>query len=161
MTLLFDNRTKCGLCGLSLSSGPATFAFPAFLANAEDPLFRFSDAAFHESCLVRDGDGSRAMARYREWREKTGPGNRKCAVCGEQILNPDDYYLIDYLCATEDHEVGRFNFTHLHRSHAGAWPQLEKAIHLLGRASAEGKVAPVYANQIATELRSFVGSGSS
>ena len=52
--------------------------------------------------------------------DRGGPGSRQCVVCGEEILDPDDYFGTGYL-APEASPVGEFNFLHLHRSHFHAW----------------------------------------
>jgi hypothetical protein len=77
----------------------------------------FSDAAFHQACVDAHPDGDAARKRAAEVREHSSPYGRTCAVCGEQILDPDDYLGFGYLSGDTGLAASGFNYVHLHRSH--------------------------------------------
>ncbi len=127
MATILLNKGKCELCGEPINEHHPFSAFPAFILNENDPLYRFSDSVCHDDCLAKHSLALALKRRLNEWISKTGPGNRQCAVCKEEILDPDDYVLIDYL-ASDDFPVSRYNYTHLHRSHVSSWVDLDDAI---------------------------------
>jgi hypothetical protein len=53
MALIFSGMTKCGICGHTIEQVEDVVAFSHFL-EPEDPLFRYSDAAFHAACFATD-----------------------------------------------------------------------------------------------------------
>jgi hypothetical protein len=61
------------------------------------------------------------LAATNELYKNTGPGKRACAVCGDQILDPNDYVLIGYLGAPSVGPLAKFSYTHLHKSHIPRW----------------------------------------
>lgn len=131
MAIILTGQTRCGLCNELIEESDPTVAFPAFIVNEADPLFLFSDAAFHESCFLKHPLSKEVMQLYNKWLSETGPGNRKCAVCGEEITDPDDYVLIDHLTHQPSSPSFKYNFTHLHRSHLNDWPDRLDLIDLL------------------------------
>lgn len=148
MALLFAGSSRCVFCDEVLDDREEFSAFPAFIGDQADPLFRISDSGFHTRCLNQSDDGRKAMTRYQEWTAKTGPGKRKCAVCGEEIMDYRDYILIPYLCSPEVHPVGAFNYTHLHRSHLPAWRQQSELVELLNDGRQRGIVSFDYADRL-------------
>jgi hypothetical protein len=119
MALILRGSTCC-LCGEVLGSSGRAEAFPAFVANRQDPLFIFSDAAVHSSCLAEHPRGQEALRRRDELLAMCGPGARVCAVCGQELLRPDDYFGTGYL-ADESHPLGAFNYVQLHRVCFSQW----------------------------------------
>ena len=51
MALTLPGMTACSLCGATLQKDEPLVAFPAFIADREDPLWRYSDSAMHECCF--------------------------------------------------------------------------------------------------------------
>jgi hypothetical protein len=51
-------------------------------------------------------------------------------VCGNQITDPDDYLLIGNLSGPSTGPLEKFNYTHLHKSHIGAWKHAEEFLAL-------------------------------
>lgn len=153
MALIFPDLSLCPLCGRVISSSDPYVAFPAFVLDPEDPLFRYSDGVFHEECFRRCHDSAVFLARLAEWTARTGPGKRKCAHCGAEIMEPDDCLLIDYLCEPQEHAAGAFNYTYLHRSHLQAWPLRAELVNLLQDARSLGIVSANYADQVLAELK--------
>ncbi len=52
MALIFFGTTECSLCGVVLNQGDDIVATTHFLADRNDPLWRFSDSAMHRSCFL-------------------------------------------------------------------------------------------------------------
>ena len=115
MALLFPGKTTCAICRRVITRDDRAVLTAAVISNHKDPLYRYSDACFHESCVVAD-DGARAvLAVIDETISRMGPGKRACDVCGEQILHPDEYVSFAYLGT--DPSVAWMNFHHFHRPH--------------------------------------------
>lgn len=131
MALVILGRTECVICGLVMAEGDEIVSFPAFVSNRRDPLFRFTDAAFHRSCLAQDPLGRRAMDRLQELSEHLGPGKRLCLVCGRAIVDPDDYVTFGHLTDEPSNPLFRWNYAQLHRSCIADWPQLHDVIEML------------------------------
>ncbi len=125
MALVVLGVTPCGLCGLPIQPNGNTTSFGPFVSNEADPLFLFHDRAFHTSCLSGHPLAPSALVRFEEYQRASGPGRRLCAVCGEQILDPDDYLAFGYLGASED--VKWMNYLQFHKSDLFAWPELDRA----------------------------------
>lgn len=143
MALLIRGKSLCALCGLTIDNGDPVVSFPAFTANQRDPLFHFSDGAFHRRCIERDDDASEALHRSTELLNRLGPGSRPCVVCGAQIRDPDDYLALGFLTADESLLAHEFNFVQVHRSHAHEWPELGRARQALDQLIASGTWEPI------------------
>jgi hypothetical protein len=130
MALLVRGSTKCRICGKVIAAGDRAILFEPFLANERDPLFFFSDGAFHKACIDAYSDGAAARERAAEVHEHSRPESRICVVCGEVIRDPDDYLGFGFLTVSEV-AASRFNYVHLHRSHIGRWHDLDAALEAL------------------------------
>jgi hypothetical protein len=126
--------SPCGLCGAVLAEGERTVRFQAFVPNRKDPLFTFSDGAFHENCLHMHPFGDRAL-EMKELIRKTfaDPARRRCPVCSEAILDPDDHFATGYLTSDPDHPLFEYNFLQFHQSHVESWPRTKELRELLRR----------------------------
>jgi hypothetical protein len=131
MAILFNNITKCGLCNKVINVEDEIIAFPAFILDKCDPLFKFTDSVYHKSCLLDNYLGEAASQRLAFFLNNTGPSKRKCIVCKSEIINPDDYLLIDYLTSDKRHFLFKYNYTHIHKSHLNKWKDREKVINNL------------------------------
>src|SRR5687767_9950584 len=121
MAILLRDKTKCLICGKVIMTGEPAIGFPHFILNEVDPLFALSDSSCHSACVSASPLGSAMLAASNELYKNTGPGKRACAVCGDQVLDPDDYVLIGYLGAPSAGPLARFSYTHLHKSHIPDW----------------------------------------
>lgn len=130
MAILLVGKTRCPICGNLIKEGEEAVLFPHFVLNEKDPLYALSDASCHRACVNADALGQAMLAAADEYHKRTGSGRRACAVCGNQILDPDDYLLIAYLADASTDPLGKFNYTHLHKSHIGDWKQADEFLAL-------------------------------
>ena len=128
MAITILGETRCVICGELIDEKRPFRSFPAFVVNENDPIYLFSDGVCHDDCFANHYLKKVVMERLEEWEVNTGPGNRKCAVYNEEIMDPDDYLMIDHLTSDESNPVFRYNYTHLRKSHLGDWRELEKCI---------------------------------
>lgn len=131
MAIIIRGKSKCMLCGRLLQQGQDIVSFSPFVGNELDPLWRFSDAAFHEACLREDGVAEEAQKRYEELKNRTAPGNRTCVVCKREITEPDDYFSLGHLTDDPGHLLYHYNYVQAHRSHLPEWPELTRLLKLL------------------------------
>jgi predicted nucleic acid-binding Zn ribbon protein len=123
MALLLRGKTDCAVCGKVINEDDEATLFPHIIANEQDALFALSDSACHRECAQSDLRGQNMIAAFEESLLRSGPGHRECAVCGEQVLDPDDYFLIGRLTGDTSAPLFKFNYTHLHKSHVAEWDQ--------------------------------------
>jgi len=107
--------------------------------NEIDPLYPLSDTAGHLTCLSNDPLGRSMLAASEKFLASTGPGKRTCVVCGEEVRDPENYFLIGYLADPACDPFSKFNCTHLHKSHILKWKQADEFLSLARAALIEGK----------------------
>lgn len=125
MALLVFGKSICSLCGRVIQQGQRTYSFAAFILNELDPIFRFSDGAFHDHCIRNDQRGMEAIRRYEERSLSTGPGRRICVVCNTEVTSPDDHLFIEHLSAFGDAPLYKFNYLNFHRACLYRWKERE------------------------------------
>jgi hypothetical protein len=131
MALILSGKTKCPLCGKAILATDKIVGFPAAFPNENDPLHIFHDAAVHEQCLNSHPLKLAAERRMAEYRQKTGPGNRRCYVCGKEILKPDEYTGLGHLTDDPTLTASKYNYAHFHRSCFKVWPERTHVLSLL------------------------------
>lgn len=131
MSLIIIGKSTCGLCGEVLLDSQEIEAIPACVSNEADPLFSFSDSAFHLCCFERAPECAQVRAMMSERSRRTGPGNRKCVVCAKEITDYREYFGLPRLTGDSSHPAYRFNYTHLHKSHVSQWKEREEALQAL------------------------------
>jgi hypothetical protein len=97
---------------------------PPFVANEADPLFKFSDGAFHEECFRLDPLSSKVGRRLDEMSERSNPSSRRCLVCSKVINDPDDFFSLGHLTDDPEDPLRQFNFAQFHRSCLPIWSNL-------------------------------------
>jgi hypothetical protein len=159
MAILLRGTTTCPICGRVIEAEDDAVTFPHFILNEKDPLFALSDAACHAACLKANPLGVAMLAAADGYYKNTGPGKRVCVVCGEQVLNPNDYLLIGYLGDPSVVPLGKFNYTHLHKSHIGDWKQVDEFLTLAKAALASGQWRGNALAEIIREIEAGMGVG--
>ena len=154
MAIIIEGKTACPLCDNILEKGQEVVSFPAFVGNELDPLWLFSDAAFHSGCFEKHPLSSEAIARYEEMREKTAPGCRACVVCKAEIEDPDDYFGLGHLVSSPQDPLYEYNYTHAHISCLPRWPEISKVHQLLQNLKESGRLKGMSLDQMLLRLRS-------
>ncbi len=131
MAILLRGKTGCPLCGDVIAGQDEAVVLPAFVFNDADPLVVFSDASLHQRCAEADPRWPRVREAVDEMLAKTGPGKRRCAVCGQEIADPNDYFMLPRLVDDARHPLFRYNYTHLHKSHIPRWRDAPLVLSLL------------------------------
>jgi hypothetical protein len=131
MAIILLGKTRCVICGKVLQPTDEIVGFPVVFPNEADPLHLLNDAAVHAVCL-RDHPLRQAVEkRMAEYRQKTGPGNRYCRVCGREILNSHDYLGFGHLTDDPTSPLSQYNYAHFHRSCFRDWPEGPHVVSLL------------------------------
>lgn len=131
MALFLSGKTTCSLCGKTLWSNDKVVAFAALFPNEADPLHLFHDAVVHEACFKDHPLRQAAEKRVADYRQKAGPGNRYCHICGREILNPDEYTGFGHLTDDPTAPLSQYNYAHFHRSCFRDWPKGPHVLSLL------------------------------
>jgi hypothetical protein len=72
MALLLRGKTECPLCREAIGKDDEVVGTTHFIADQTDPLWQFSDAAFHKKCFDAWEHRDEFLARYEEVRRKHG-----------------------------------------------------------------------------------------
>ena len=139
MAILLRGKTTCPICGSVIDEGDEATLFPHLILNELDPLYALSDGACHSACVNNDAVGRAMLAAAEEYYKWAGPGKRACVVCGNQVLDQDDYLLIGYLGDPATEPLAKFNYTHLHKSHVRDWNQADEFLAIARAALAAGR----------------------
>ena len=70
VALIFPGKTECSLCGNVIMAGDEIVATSHFIADRNDPLWRFSDSAMHRSCFLTWDQREAFVAKFNE---RVGP----------------------------------------------------------------------------------------
>jgi hypothetical protein len=73
MALIILGKTPCPLCEQPIKETDELVSFPAFISNQLDPLFPFSDAAFHAACFHQHPLSAEAEVCYAETVKRAEP----------------------------------------------------------------------------------------
>ncbi len=52
MALILTGKTKCSICEVVIQESDDIVATTSFIADRNDPLWRFSDSAMHRHCFM-------------------------------------------------------------------------------------------------------------
>jgi hypothetical protein len=139
MVLVIRGATRCAICHQLLVIDDDIVAFPPFVSNRIDPLYRFSDAAFHARCFHANPLSEDAERRRAELASMTERARRLCVVCGVRIEKPDEYLALGHLGERGEGPLERFNYLQFHRQHLPQWPDLGELIGMLEEAKRDGR----------------------
>ena len=115
------------------------FSFPAFVANTQDPLYKFNDTSFDKKYLKAHPLGEKAVSLANEAILRTRPENRICAAGGNLITDPDDYIFTNLLTSDENEELYQFNFVTLDKNNLNIWNDRERFIRAAKKFKQEDK----------------------
>ena len=75
MALILLGLSKCSLCGVALQGGDEIVSTSHFIADRDDPLWRFSDSGMHKSCFLSWEQRDNFVKKYNETRGAITWGN--------------------------------------------------------------------------------------
>ena len=156
MAIVLYGMTECPICGNVIEEGDDVPPFPHVVLNEADPLHILSDAACHRSCLNGDPLGVLMREVSEQYLANAGPGKRACAVCSVEVRDPDDYLFIGYLGNPSDDPLGRFNWTHLHKSHISGWLQAGEFLMLAEATLRKGRWRGAALAEIVREIEEYI-----
>lgn len=139
MAIVFINITVCSLCNSELKESEKIYSFPAFAANAGDPMFEYNDQAFHLDCLKDDSQGQKAIKLAEKFLFHTRTANRICVVSGNRIMNPNDYLFIPLLTSNAKEKMYDFNFLTFDRSNTKDWERRQEFLSVAKQFRDDGK----------------------
>ncbi len=119
----------CNLCGMSLQNEKEIYSFPAFVANAKDPMFYFNDQSFHLECL-KSANGRKAIELSEKCLASIKPMNRICEVDGKLIILQEDYLFIPLLTSNEKDPLFKFNYLTFNRKNLNKWIKRNEFVYL-------------------------------
>lgn len=138
MAIIIADHTICSVCGQVIREGDGVVAFPAFVVNRADPLYRFSDAALHARCAAGDDAVARALRALEQFAAATAPDARVCAACGSTIVDPDDYLCLGLISSDARSPLAQWNFLTIHLSCVRQWPKYDEFMNRLRESRATG-----------------------
>jgi hypothetical protein len=137
--MIFENKTKCPLCGEVLSSKDELEMFPHFVGNVKDSLFIFSDTAVHLSCLNKHPLRDMVLFFKNKYNSYLPLKNSKCIIDGELIKEPRDIIFFGLLTSNENEELFKFNFLLLNKKNISKWHDKDKFITTANNFNQQGK----------------------
>ncbi|MGE5417560.1 MAG: hypothetical protein ACM3UZ_12560 [Acidobacteriota bacterium] len=129
MALIFLGMT-CTICGKPINDLEDIVAFSDFVANKIDPLYMFSDAAFHRECFEKHPLAEQALLRDQKGNRWT-PKGYFCDICGELISTPNEYFNAGYFTDDMSDPLYPFNSLHAHRQCIKEWPETPRLLKLV------------------------------
>ncbi|MBS0031979.1 hypothetical protein ACTJJ0_33405 [Chitinophaga sp. 22321] len=126
MAIIFLNQSECALCGDILRDSSDLQMFPPLTNNMKDPLFIFSDAGVHASCLDKHSLKEEVM-HYVDLQTDTFM-RKTCHVSGEQINDVNDFISTGLLTSNKQEPLHQFNFLQMKKSQLHNWK--ERALFL-------------------------------
>src|SRR5215471_19281755 len=66
MAIIITGKSACALCGQTLLAEQEIVDTPRFIADRNDPLWRFSDAAMHRTCFDAWEHRAEFVAKYEQ-----------------------------------------------------------------------------------------------
>ena len=64
MAIVLRGKTECSICGKVILSGDEIVSTSHFIADKDDPLWRFSDSAMHHSCFIEWDHRAEFVAKF-------------------------------------------------------------------------------------------------
>jgi hypothetical protein len=135
---IFLPGMKCPLCGQPINRGDEYLMFGPFVANENDPLWLFSDGAFHAACVRKHPLGTNVVAFHEESLRRTA--DRRCSISGALITDHNRYLGMGGLTSDSNDPLYRFNFAQFDCAALVDWPERKAFAALLTDALTSGRM---------------------
>jgi hypothetical protein len=66
MAIILQGKSECSLCGNVIMAGDKIVGTSHFIADRNDPLWRFSDSAMHRSCFLTWDQREAFVAKFNQ-----------------------------------------------------------------------------------------------
>ena len=130
MVIVIMGTTECRLCRQVLDEDDDIVCLPPIFFNRRHPAYEVSDAAVHRGCLLDRSYGAAALAKLAVFaRRQEQP--KVCAVCGDPLRDPDDYFSIGPLSDHPDEPIARFDWFQAHLHCLPGWAGREDLVSTL------------------------------
>jgi len=139
MAIIFEGLSKCVLCRQTLDSINEIMAAPPLTSNTKDPLFVFSDAGMHITCLNGHPLKESLLYNIQQGDKIRGAANAICIVDGKLITHPDDFLTTGMLTSDLNEPLAAFNFIILNRNNKYRWDKRNEFISLVNEFIQSGK----------------------
>ncbi|WP_395373536.1 hypothetical protein [Marinicella sp. W31] len=140
MAIFIEGKSVCNLCGKTIDD-TIEFSVPSIeIINELDHLNIFIDSTMHQHCINKDSRKKELLDLISQWIKNSGPGNRKCLVCSNEVTDPDNYFSIGYLTNNKESPLYKYNFLHFHKSHLKDWPEKNNFLSLLTNYRSKGLI---------------------
>ncbi|MCF6403784.1 hypothetical protein L3C95_12910 [Chitinophaga filiformis] len=130
MAIIIQGLSQCVLCGQTLDNSKEITGAPPLTSNIKDPLFIFSDAGMHVSCLDAHPLKENLLYQIQQGDRVRGAANARCIVDGELITHPDDMLGFGMLTSDLGEPLAAFNFIILNRNNKYKWDKRNAFISL-------------------------------
>lgn len=134
--MLFIEGMLCPLCNNKIIEGDEITEFPPIIGNRNDPLWVLSDAVTHKHCYESFPSKNQMEYIIQLYIDSKNKG-KKCDLCGELILLPDDHFSLGFLAITEP--LADYNFLQVHKKCISYMRQREELLDLLKRLRDSGE----------------------
>jgi hypothetical protein len=118
---IFIPGITCRLCETPMDQNDDIIMFSPFVSNKLDPLYFFSDGVFHRKCFEMHPLSEKARKYAKRAQDQGLPKNRVCVVCGQTIMDPDDYFFTGYMTSDSANPAFYFNYLQFHARHFDQW----------------------------------------
>jgi hypothetical protein len=139
MALFIEGKSECPICGKPINKKEKRISFPAFVANAKDPLYIFNDETCHQVCVENHKLGHKAVEMADRFLKIFSPENRKCTIGGNAILSYDNFIGSSLLTSDETEELFEFNFMLFDKNNVSKWNKLNSFLEAASKFKNENK----------------------
>lgn len=91
MAIFIAGKTTCPLCDRVIQPEEESVNFPPIFLNRHHDVFEITDAVVHRACLTGRPYAQLALSKLSAYERQHGRP-KACAICGQFISDPDDYF---------------------------------------------------------------------
>lgn len=137
---LFNKGSLCKLCKLPMQKRNEVIIFPHLVSNTHDPLYVFSSAVLHKTCVRSHPWGAVAVRQKQFVHETLLPNaKRNCVLCEEKITDAAQLIAMGIITLDEKHPLYSFNWVEAHKRCITHWNELPVLVHELKKFAKSGK----------------------
>lgn len=123
MALFMDGLT-CQICGAQMHNEDRLVFFPAFVGYQNEPLCFFNDSCFHEDCFLSHPLATQVEMRRALLDEYHRQYDRICSYCHNEIMNPDDFFLLPLFSENPEDRLYQYNYLRFHIQCLNEYPDI-------------------------------------